>query len=147
MALKQLRLVAKIEQDKEDQLMQELQTANKFLLDNQDKLANIYDYRKEYMQELTNRGQGGMDGNAFAQFNAFVNKLDSVVEQQLKVIDTAKQVVEQKRQFLAEQQQKRKAVNMLIEKYVAKEKQIEEKKEQKLLDELSTQNFFRRRDS
>lgn len=147
MALKQLRLVAKIEQDKEDQLMQELQTANKFLLDNQDKLANIYDYRKEYMQELTNRGQGGMDGNAFAQFNAFVNKLDSVVEQQLKVIDTAKQVVEQKRQFLAEQQQKRKAVNMLIEKYVEKEKQIEEKKEQKLLDELSTQNFFRRRDS
>lgn len=147
MALKQLQLVAKIEQDKEDQLMQELQTANKFLLDNQDKLANIYDYRKEYMQELTNRGQGGMDGNAFAQFNAFVNKLDSVVEQQLKVIDTAKQVVEQKRQFLAEQQQKRKAVNMLIEKYVAKEKQIEEKKEQKLLDELSTQNFFRRRDS
>lgn len=147
MALKQLRLVAKIEQDKEDQLMQELQRANKFLVDNQEKLANIYDYRKEYMQELTNRGQGGMDGNAFAQFNAFVNKLDSVVEQQLKVIDTAKQVLDQRRQFLSEQQQKRKAVDMLIEKHLAKEKIAEAKKEQKQLDEFATQNFFRRRNT
>lgn len=146
MALKQLQLVVKIEQDKEDELMQELQRANKFLVDNQEKLGSIYDYRKEYMQELTNRGQGGMDGNAFAQFNSFVNKLDSVVEQQLKVIDTAKQVVEQRRQFLAEQQRKRKAVEMLIEKHLEKEKQAEEKKEQKLLDELSTQSFFRRRE-
>lgn len=146
MALKQLQLVVKIEQDKEDELMQELQRANKFLVDNQEKLGSIYDYRKEYMQELTNRGQGGMDGNAFAQFNSFVNKLDSVVEQQLKVIDTAKQVVEQRRQFLAEQQRKRKAVEMLIEKHLEKEKKAEEKKEQKLLDELSTQSFFRRRE-
>ncbi|MFT5162169.1 MAG: flagellar FliJ protein [Alteromonadaceae bacterium] len=145
MAIKQLQMVAKLEKDKEDKLVREFQQAQQNLQENKQKLGGIEQYRTEYIHQLQNKANDGINVNSYSHYQAFISKLEEAITQQSQVILTATQVVEQRKTLWLEQQRKRKAVEMLVEKHWEKQREKEGRAEQALLDEIATQKFFQSR--
>jgi flagellar FliJ protein len=143
MAIKQLQMVAKLERDKEDKLVREFQQAQKHLDENKQKMKGIENYRMEYLREMQNQGHIGIGINSYGHFQAFVSKLEEAMRQQSGVVSTAFQVVAQRKNLWMEQQRKRKAVEMLVDKHWKAVQIKADKDEQALLDEVATQRFFR----
>lgn len=143
MAIKQLEMVVKLERDKEDKLVHEFQQAQQNLIQNEQKLDGIEEYRMDYVRQLQAKSNGGMNINSYSHYQAFIGKLEDALKQQHQVIDTARQVTHQRKTLWLTQQQKRKAVELLVDKHWQEEAQKDRRKEQALLDEVATQRFFK----
>ena len=147
MATKQFTLLLKLNQDQEEARRSEYLRAEQYLRDNQAKLTGLSEFRLDYMKQLNTRGQQGLSSNNFNQFHAFINKIEAAMTQQIDVINTAKQVVEQRKGIWLAQQQKTKAIAKLIEKQLHAKQAKLQKEEQKMLDEFSTNMFMRMKKS
>ncbi|CCQ09726.1 Flagellar protein FliJ [Pseudoalteromonas luteoviolacea B = ATCC 29581] len=145
MAANKLTLLHKIESEKEEGLRKHFLQAQKHFNDNQQKLTGLNQFRLEYMQQLHSKAQQGLTSNTFRQFHSFINKIEDAIKQQARVVNTAKQVVEQRRKLWIQQQAKAKAISKLIEKQQLEIKIKQDKAEQKMLDEFATIQFFQRR--
>ncbi|ATC95509.1 flagellar export protein FliJ [Pseudoalteromonas tunicata] len=143
MASKQLGLVLKINKDQEEARRAEYLKAQQYLLESQTKLTGLSDFRLDYMKQLHERGKQGLGSDKFNQFQLFIAKIESAMVQQNQVINTAKQVVEQRKSLWLAQQTKTSAIAKLIEKQDVKIQQKLQKDEQKMLDEYSTNAFMR----
>lgn len=144
MAESQLELVAAWEQQKEQKMSQDFQMAQQFALDNQQKLAGLEDYRLGYLQQAHAKASEGVGSHAFSQHHQFIGKLDKACELQMQNLNNARLVAEQRKAQWLQQQRKRKAVELLLEKQSLKKQKIADKQEQMLLDELSIQKFIRK---
>lgn len=145
MAIQQLQMVARLEREKEDKLARDFQQAQQNLEQNKQKMQGIESYRMEYLTQMRNEASNGIGINSYGHYQQFISKLEEAVKQQSEVIRTAFQVVHQRKQLWLEQQKKRKAVDMLIEKHQLAAQAKANKAEQALLDEVATQKFFRTR--
>jgi flagellar FliJ protein len=123
MSLKQLKTLHRYEQDKEKSASQALQTAEFEYQQNIERLKSITDYRLEYMKRLNARSMIGIDSATFSHFHAFIAKLDNAAEQ----VDIA---VIQSKSMVEKRQPREVTAN---------------KQEQKMFDEIATQQFVRRR--
>ena len=104
----------------------------------------MQDYRLEYMKRLSQRSLAGIDSATYSHFHGFIAKLDHAAEQVQVAIKQAKSMLElRKKQWLA-QRQKVKAVEHLKEQQLKKVALLAEKREQKMFDEIATQQFIRR---
>ncbi|MBN7820467.1 flagellar export protein FliJ [Bowmanella yangjiangensis] len=144
MSTRQLEQVAKWEQEKEDKLARDYRLAEQNVQANVQKLTGLQSYRLDYLRQLQQRANQGLGALSFAQHQAFIDKLDKACLQQNQIIANAKAVAQQRRALWLRQQQKRKAVEMLIEKKRQQAQQLENKREQALLDEVAIQRFVRR---
>jgi len=145
MSMKQLDTLFKFETNKENKSAQQLQQAEQEYQDNLTRLQNVSDYRLEYMKRLNQRSLAGIDSATYRHFHAFVAKLDNAAEQVQVAITQAKSLVEKrKKQWLA-QRQKVKAVEHLRDKKLKVIKVKAERAEQKMFDEMATQQYIRRR--
>jgi len=143
MAEKQLQMVADWEKEKEQKLGRDFQLAQQHLQQNKQKLEGLQQYRLEYLQKIQQRGSTGLGAMSFSQHQAFIDKLDKACEIQNNEISRANQVAEQRRQLWLRQQQKRKAVEMLIEKKRIEKEARMARHEQQLMDEVALQKFIR----
>jgi len=139
MAKNKLDLLLKIENDKEENLRMSYLQANQNLQANQQKLQGLNSFRLEYSQQLHLKGTG------FGQYHTFISKIEEAIRQQASTINTAKQVVSQRKTLWLKQQIKAKAVAKLIENQKLKANALIAKNEQKMLDEFSANQFFQRR--
>ncbi len=145
MSMKQLDTLFKFESDKEQQAAQQLQLAERDYQDNLTRLESIGAFRLEYMKRLNQRSIAGIDSATYRHFHAFVAKLDNAAEQVEIAIRQAKALVEQRRQQWLQQRQKVQAVELLREHKLTKLQQQASKQEQKMFDEIASQQFIRRR--
>jgi flagellar FliJ protein len=81
----------------------------------------------------------------FGQYHAFIAKIEEAIRQQASTVNTAKQVVSQRKTLWLKQQIKAKAVAKLIENQKIKAAAVVAKNEQKMLDEFTSNQFFQRR--
>jgi len=144
MSLKQLNTLLKFEQDKEQKTVQALQQAEKDYQDNLQRLANVGDFRLEYMKRVSERSQTGIDSATYGHYHAFINKLDNAAKQVEIALHQAKALVEQRKKQWLNQRQKVQAVEHLRAKQQAKQTIKAAKQEQKMFDEIATQQFIRR---
>ncbi|MBQ4797807.1 flagellar export protein FliJ [Pseudoalteromonas sp. MMG006] len=147
MAKNKLDLLLKLENDKEESLRMNYLQANQNLQANQQKLQGLNDFRLEYSQQLHLKGKSGLSSAGFGQYHAFIAKIEEAIRQQASTVNTAKQVVTQRKALWLKQQIKAKAVAKLIEKQRLKASALIAKNEQKMLDEFSANQFFQRRKS
>ncbi|MFC3031800.1 flagellar export protein FliJ [Pseudoalteromonas fenneropenaei] len=145
MANNKLDLLLKLESDKEEGLRRHFVQAEQHFRNNQQKLQGLSQFRLEYMQQLQEKAQHGLSSAAFRQYHSFINKIDEAIAQQGRVVSTARQVVDQRRNLWLKQQAKTKAIAKLIEKQALVAQQKMAKAEQKMLDEFATNQFFQRR--
>lgn len=145
MAKNKFDLLLKLESDKEESLRMSYLQANQNLQANQQKLQGLNDFRLEYSQQLHLKGQSGLSSAGFGQYHAFIAKIEEAIRQQASTVNTAKQVVSQRKSLWLKQQIKAKAVAKLIENQKIKAAAVVAKNEQKMLDEFTSNQFFQRR--
>ncbi|MBB1305516.1 MULTISPECIES: flagellar export protein FliJ [unclassified Pseudoalteromonas] len=145
MAKNKLDLLLKIENDKEENLRMSYLQANQNLQANQQKLQGLNNFRLEYSQQLHLKGKSGLSSAGFGQYHAFIAKIEEAIRQQASTVNTAKQVVTQRKTLWLKQQIKAKAVAKLIENQKLKANALMARNEQKMLDEFSANQFFQRR--
>lgn len=145
MAANKLALLLKLENNKEEALRISYLQANQNLQLNQQKLQGLSNFRLEYSQQLHLKGREGLSSAGFSQYHAFITKIEEAIRQQASTVNTAKQVVTQRKALWLKQQVKAKAVAKLIEKQALRVQAIVAKDEQKMLDEFAANQFFQRR--
>lgn len=144
MALKQLQLLVQVQKDKEEKLLANFTQSQQFLQTCNERYQGLADYRTDYIRQTQQRGAEGVQSRQFNQYLNFITKLDQALEQQNLQIQQAQRVVDMRRTAWLTMQKKRKAIELLIDKELAASQQRQNKLEQKLLDEIATQQFFRR---
>ena len=144
MSTKQLNTLFKFEKDKESKAAAALQQAESDYQQNLQRLNSVGDYRLEYMKRLNQRSIEGIDSATYNHFHKFVAKLDHAGEQVEIAIRQSKALVEQKRTLWLQQRQKIQAVELLLIKQQLKLRKIEDRREQNMFDEISTQRFLRK---
>jgi flagellar FliJ protein len=143
--MKQLNTLYKFELNKEQQASQALQAAEFDYQQNKDRLKNVSDYRLEYMRRLNQRSLEGIDSATYSHFHAFIAKLDNASQQVKIAVHQAKALVETRKKQWLEQRRKIQAVELLRDKKLAALQLTANKQEQKMFDEIATQQFVRRR--
>ena len=144
MAKSKLDLLLKLESDKEESLRMDYLKAQQHLQSNQQKLQGLNNFRLEYSQQLHLKGRPGLSSAGFSQYHAFIAKIEEAIRQQASTVNTAKQVVTQRKALWLKQQVKAKAVAKLIEKQAEKQAMQVAKAEQKMLDEFAANQFYQR---
>lgn len=144
MSTKQLDILYRFEKEKEVKAAQDLQAAELEYQQNLERMKGVGEYRLEYMRRLSQRSKEGIESSTFNHFHSFVNKLDQAGEQVKIAIDQSKALMEQKKRLWLKQRQKVQAVEHLKEIQMKKLAQQEMRKEQKMFDEIATQQFVRR---
>lgn len=144
MAQSQLQVVAEWERQKEQKLVQDFQLAQQSAQSNKQKLAGLENYRLDYLRQAQAKAKQGVGSVTFGQHQQFIGKLDKACEMQLKALNQAVLVADQRRMQWLAQQRKRKAVEMLLDKQQKAQQKREDKIEQIMLDELSLQKFMRK---
>lgn len=142
--MKQLNTLYKYELNKEQKAAQVLQIAELDYQQNKARLKSVSDYRLEYMRRLNQRSQEGIDSATYSHFHAFIAKLDNASQQVKIAVHQAKALVETRKKQWLEQRKKIQAVELLRDKKLAALQIIANKQEQKMFDEIATQQFLRR---
>lgn len=144
MSIAQLQMVADWERKKEQKLATDFRLAQQYVQDNKRKLTGLEQYRLDYLRQAQTKAKSGMASTTYNQHQQFIGKLDKACEQQSKIVSNALIVADQRRVQWLQQQKKRKAVELLIEKQQLQLTKRQEKQEQQMLDELATQRFIRK---
>jgi len=139
----QLTRLAEFERDKEQQLARLFQQAQQNVSQQKQKLSSLEQYRLNYLQGIQQTGKAGVTATHYQQHLSFVGKLDRACEQQMQVIAQANLAADQRKQLWLKQQQKVKAVVLLLDKKQAVKMAKAAKEEQAMMDEFATQRFFR----
>jgi flagellar protein FliJ len=144
MALKQLQLLAKVQLEKEEKLQAQFIQAQQYAQLAAEKYAGLANYRTDYIRQSQQRGAEGIASRQFNQYLNFITKLDQALTQQNMQVQQAQRVAGMRRTAWLEMQKKRKALDLLIDKELQAGYVRAQKQEQKMLDEMATQQFFRR---
>lgn len=144
MPMKQLDTILKYELDNEQRCADQLKVAENEYQQNMTRLQGVADYRLEYMKRLSQRAQQGLDSATYSHYHAFIAKLDVASDQVKIAMEQAKALVEQSRDIWLKQRQKVQAVELLRAQRLKKIALAEERTEQKMFDEIATQQYVRR---
>jgi len=134
-----LTLVLQQAKNLQDSIAKKVQAANIFLLQEKAQAENLDDYLKEYQKKI--RGQHTCTVGETKRYRSFCAQLESaLVQQQEKVCLTESHLVEL-RHSLMQQQHKMGVLEDLIKKRQQHIDAGDEKKLQKLVDELSARQY------
>ena len=111
----------------------------KIFMEQQDALNQ---YRQIYHQQWTDRGLQGIGAQQNSQYHAFINKLENAATQQYQGVLQVREALAQCRTQWLEAQQRRKAVELLLEKKADKVRQKAQRQEQKMLDDYTIQRRY-----
>lgn len=109
-----------------------------------DQIQKVREFKQNYIDELNNLGQKGFAANVYLSYQNFLDKLDNIIEKQSKELSLLEQQAKAKQLEYFEKQKQRKIIESLLEKHRLNRIALENKREQKLLDEFVTSQFTRR---
>lgn len=139
-----LEQLLELEQRREDKLAQEFAQAQQHLQQQLQKLSGLEQYRGDYLQQATARGQAGIVSLQLGQYHGFIGKLDAGIQQLSQQLVGIRNAVEQRRQRWLAQRRKREAVSHLLAQRAQAAAQKAAKMEQRQADEFASQRFSQR---
>ncbi|WP_417762047.1 flagellar export protein FliJ [Shewanella sp.] len=145
MATDPLFTVLKLAQEAEEQAALKLKAAQLECQRRQSQLQSLNSYRLDYMQQLTNHQGQQIRADYYQQFHRFIRQVDDAIKQQAIVVQDADKQRQYRQQYWMETRQKRKAVELLLEKKATALAIKQAKQEQKMTDEFAAQQFYRQR--
>ncbi|MGF1754377.1 flagella biosynthesis chaperone FliJ [Vibrio makurazakiensis] len=131
--------------DKENQAVMALNKANTELQDYYQQVSQIEKYRLDYCQQLIDRGKQGLTASQYSHLNKFLTQLDETLSKQREAEGHFKNQVENCQSYWMDLRKQRKSYEWLIEKKQTEHQRLQDKKEQKQMDEFSTLLYSRRR--
>lgn len=106
--------------------------------DTEQKLALLLQYRDDYQARLQSGMTAGLSAMAYRNFQLFLDKLDSAIAGQQKIVDDARQRVQNERGAWQNSERRRMSYGTLAERAEKAELGRQNKREQKLMDEYAT---------
>ena len=103
----------------------------------QAQLGDLERYRSDYQQQWIEQGQRGVSGQWLMNYQRFLSQLETAIEQQCKSISWYQDNLDKARAHWQKRHVRLEALRKLVARYVREAQQLEGKREQKLLDELS----------
>jgi flagellar FliJ protein len=141
----QLETLLKFEKGREQRAAQKLSEAEADYQQNINRLADVGNYRLEYMKQLSARSIKGIDSMTYNHYLAFVSKLDNAAAQVKIAMNQAQVLTEHSKKLWLDQKKKVQVVEILIAKRHKKIALRDQQREQKLFDEMASQQFQRKK--
>ena len=138
-----LRPVVQHTDKKEQRALQEVAQSQAVLGGEQTRLAQLQDYKLEYLQKKK-YDIGVFTPVELQEFNRFMQQLDQTIEKQMELVALRQQELEYKRQLWTVSRIDSKKMHKVVEKLQQQEVVEQERKEQKALDEFAQRNNRRR---
>lgn len=139
-----LKPIKKLADNKEKVAAQSLGKSVENSKNQQDRLAQLVNYRVEYIATMSLKTQQGMSGDRLHQYHQFLSKLDTVIEQQKLVVKQSFAQLSQCQNKWQSDNSRATAITKAMKNMKSKEVQAADKKESAQVDEMSTQAFLRR---
>lgn len=119
-------------QDLEDAAARELAQRQRVLADHEARLAEL----RRYADEYANSQMAATSPAQLANRRAFIDRLQSAVEQQSRTVDSNRQTVEVERSRLLLASRDKQVLEQLAASYRAQERQVDERRSQREMDDI-----------
>lgn len=136
--------VLKIALDEEEQAALQLKSAQLALQKSQSQLSALQNYRLDYMKQMEGHYDQNISASFYHQFHQFIRQIDEAIVKQNAHVAEATTQRTHRQSYWQDKQQKRKAVELLLEQKAVKREQVAQRQEQKMLDEFSLQQFLQK---
>ncbi len=138
-------LVQRVAGDKADTAARRFAESRDQLDQEQERLAQLRGFRREYEQKLAVSGQSGIDAYRLRDYNAFLARIDRAVAEQRGTLERVEREMEQLRQHWLEKWGNARALDQLVTRYRRQEHGAAEAREQRHNDELAQRGGSRPR--
>lgn len=101
------------------------------------KLGELEHYRSDYQQQWIDEGQRGVSGQWLMNYQRFLSQLETAIGQQRNTMEWHRQNAERAKEAWQQRYARLEGLRKLVQRYREEARQIEDKREQKLLDELA----------
>ena len=140
MRSRRMQPIARHAEQIQQQAVQVYVSAQQALVDAQLQLEQLLEYRIEYSSRRTSNG---MSIQQLRDYQHFLSKLNTSIEQAHQQIDLKKNNCEKHRQAWLKSRSRTKALDSVVEKYQQQERIIAARIEQKEQDEYASRNSTR----
>jgi len=134
---RRLEPVVKVAENREQQAARSLGDAQSALNQAQQRLDELENYRKEYIQRFHTTGAVGMSAVQMGDYRLFLSNLSRAIEQQAGLVKQAAAAVEQQRQQWFARRGKVKMLGNVVSRFQTEEQRVADRKEQLEQDERS----------
>ena len=145
MAINALKLVHEQREKQVEESLQAYQQAQNALFEQRKQLQNLHQYRRQYTAQLSDKGSQGLTVSALSKFQQFIVQIDQGLTNQQSAIIKFEYAAREAKQKWTDSQVACKAMGFLLEKKALESAKLADKKEQQLLDEFSTFQFFQKK--
>jgi len=132
---KRLDTVRTVSAQREKAAAESVGQARKQLSQAEQQLSALSTYRNDYRQNLVNLGSEGVSVMMFRDYRTFLNRLDVAIDQQNQRLDTMGKQLNRALDEWAKANGKLKAMDSLIARVRQEEEKLEDKREQRILDD------------
>ena len=101
------------------------------------KLADLENFRLEYQEQWIVRGSSGVSGQWLLGYQGFLAQLGTAIDQQRQSLNWHQNNLNKARDTWQQAFARVEGLRKLVQRYMDEARQLEDKREQKLLDELS----------
>ncbi|WP_445179292.1 flagellar export protein FliJ [Pseudomonas sp. McL0111] len=101
------------------------------------KLADLDAFRLDYQEQWVMRGRDGVSGQWLLGYHGFLAQLDTAIDQQRQSLAWHQKNLDNARDAWQQAFAKVEGLRKLVQRYREEAQRLEDKREQKLLDELS----------
>ncbi|MFJ2362829.1 flagellar export protein FliJ [Pseudomonas sp. NPDC087697] len=101
------------------------------------KLADLENFRLEYQEQWIERGSHGVSGQWLLGYQGFLAQLGTAIDQQRQSLDWHQNNLNKAREAWQQAFARVEGLRKLVQRYVDEARQLDDRREQKLLDELS----------
>ncbi|MDH1261740.1 flagellar export protein FliJ [Pseudomonas sp. GD03944] len=101
------------------------------------KLGELERYRSDYQQQWITEGQRGVSGQWLMNYQRFLSQLESAIGQQRQSVAWHRSNLDKVREAWQQRYARLEGLRKLVQRYQEEARMAEDKREQKLLDELA----------
>ena len=101
------------------------------------KLGDLENFRAEYQSQWIGRGSQGVTGQWLRNYQYFLGQLETAVGQQRQSLVWHQNNLDKARETWQQAYARVEGLRKLVQRYADEARQLEDKREQKLMDELS----------
>ncbi|MCO6055442.1 flagella biosynthesis chaperone FliJ [Pseudomonas sp. MOB-449] len=100
------------------------------------KLGELERYRSDYQQQWIEEGRRGVSGQWLMNYQRFLSQLESAIGQQMQSVKWHRDNLDKARAAWQKHHARLEGLRKLVQRYLDEARATEDKREQKLLDEL-----------
>lgn len=101
------------------------------------KLGDLERFRSDYQQQWIIQGSQGVSGQWLTNYQRFLSQLETAVAQQTQSVAWHRDNLAKAREAWQQRYARLEGLKKLVQRYIDEARAIQDKREQKLLDELS----------